>query len=180
METIRSGLKGSMSSMTVPTKQAKPAEDITPVVSVDSSSDSEKTVSVKDELTSSMTTVSRKQTSSSSFRIDTVTGVYRTIRRNILQLDDYTYTEQYFSRLDIESYRKYVANERLIRMPRRGSNWDRALRAALMFGENLVDFGDAIQGFCSDTDEASVTGLASCKLLLEVGQPRLINITVHD
>lgn len=170
METIRAGLKESMSAMTVPTKHAKAAEVVTTVVSVDSSSNSEKTASVTDEVISPTSTMTRKQTSSSFFRIDRVTDVYRSIRRNILQLDDYTYTEQYFERLDIESYRRYIANERLIRMPRRGSNWDRALRAALMFGENLVEFGDAIQGFCSDTTEASVTGLASCKLLLEVGE----------
>lgn len=173
METIRAGLKESMSAMTVPTKHAKAAEAVTTVVRVDSSSsNSEKTVSVEDEVISSTTTISRNQTSSSSVRINRVTDIYRTIRRNILQLDDYTYTEQYFERLNIESYRRYIANERLIRMPRRGSNWDRALRAALMFGENLVEFGDAIQGFCSDTKEASVTGLASCKLLLEVGGTR--------
>jgi hypothetical protein len=169
MDTVRAGLKESISSMSVPTKPVKGNEVMTAsVTSVGSASDSEKTVSAKEDVVSKNTTVSRKQTSSSFFRINRVTDMYRTIRRNIFQLDDYTYTEQYFDRLNIDSYRKYIANERLIRMPRRGSNWDRALRAALMFGENLVEFGDAIQGFCSDTNEASVTALASCKMLLEV------------
>lgn len=171
METIRAGLKESISVMTVPTTPIKGVDVVTTVATLDSSSDSEKTVSVKDEVITSTTSLVRKQTSSSIIRISRVTDIYRTIRRNISQLDDYTYTEHYFEGLNIDSYRQYIANERLIRMPRRGSNWDRALRAALMVGENLVDFGDAIRGFCSDTQEASVTGLASCKLLLEVSIP---------
>jgi hypothetical protein len=167
METSRPGLKESVSALTVPTKYVKEPE--VTVVTVDSSSDSDHTVSVTEDLRSSTTTMSRKQTSTFSFTTSRVTDIYRTIRRNIFQLDDYAYTDQYFERLNIDTYRQYVSNERLIRMPRRGSNWDRALRAGLMFGENLVEFGDAIQGFCSDTKEASVTGLASCKILLEVG-----------
>lgn len=167
METTRAGLKECVAALTVPTKYVKEPE--VTVVTVDSSSDSEHTVSVTEELRSSTTTMSRKQTSTFSFTTSRVTDIYRTIRRNIVQLDDYTYTDQYFDRLNIDTCRQYVSNERLIRMPRRGSNWDRALRAALMFGENLVELGDAIQAFCSDTNEASVTGLASCKILLEVG-----------
>lgn len=169
METIRAGLKESVSALTVPTKFVKEAEVSVVPVSVDSSSDSDHTVSVSEEVRSSTTTVvSRKETSTSSSTVSRVTDIYRTIRRNIFQLDDYTYNDQYFQRLNIESYRQYVSNERLIRMPRRGSNWDRALRAALMFGENLVEYGDIIKGFCSNTQEASVTGLASCKILLEI------------
>jgi hypothetical protein len=172
METVRAGLKESVSAMTVPTKFVQEPEVTVAPVSVDSSSDSEQTVSVSEEMRSSTSkVVSRKETSTASFTISRVTDIYRTIRRNIFQLDDYTYNDQYFHRLNIESYRQYVSNERLIRMPRRGSNWDRALRAALMFGENLVEYGDIIKGFCSDTQEASVTGLASCKILLEVCYP---------
>jgi hypothetical protein len=170
MDTVRAGLKESMSAMTVPTKADKADQVVTTVVDVDPHSDPEDIVSIKQSTVSSITSnkLSRTQSSTSSFRVDRLTEIYRSIRRKIVQLDDYTYTEQYFNGLDIDSYRRYIGDERLIRMPRRGSNWDRALRAALMFGENLVEFGDAIQGFCSDTREASVTGLASCKLLLEV------------
>lgn len=169
METIRAGLKESVSALTVPTKFVKEPEVTVVSVGVDSCSDSDRTVSASEEIRSSTTTVlSRKETSTSSFTVSRVNDIYRTIRRNILQLDDYTYNDQYFQRLNIDSYRQYVSNERLVRMPRRGSSWDRALRAALMFGENLVEYGDAIKGFCSDTQEASVTGLASCRILLEV------------
>lgn len=177
METIRAGLKESISAMTVPTKYIKEQQTEVTVVPVDSSSDSEQTVSVTEELRSSTTTVSRKQTSTFSYTSNRLTDVYRSIRKTIFQLDDYTYTDAYFERITIDSYRQYVSNERLIRMPRRGSNWDRALRSALMFGENLVEFGDAIQGFCADTKEASITGLASCKILLEV---RIITNTCLD
>lgn len=105
METTRAGLKQSMPTMTAHIKPMKGADVVTTVASVDSSSDSEKTVSVKEEVLSSTTTMSRKQTSSSLLRIDRVTDIFRTIRRNIFQLDDYTFTEQYFEKLDLDTYR---------------------------------------------------------------------------
>lgn len=91
-------------------------------------------------------------------------------RHKLRMLDEYTYTDEYFDQLSCDSYRTYVANERLIRMPRRGSFGDRALKAARIFGENLFYFGMAIETFCPDTRAAAVTGLACCKILLEARQ----------
>src|SRR4051812_3425808 len=53
-------------------------------------------------------------------------------------------------------------------MPRRGSDWDRVLRAAQCFGLQLWWFGSGISQFCSGTESASITALGSTQILLEV------------
>jgi hypothetical protein len=116
----------------------------------------------------STTTVSHQSRRSYSIQLGDIKDVYTDVRHNLRMLDKRTYTDNYFDQLTYDSYRSYVANERLIRMPPRGSFWDRALSAAWIFGENLWDFGLAIENFCPDTKDAAVTALASCKILLEV------------
>ncbi|KAM0263143.1 hypothetical protein ACHAQJ_001296 [Trichoderma viride] len=49
--------------------------------------------------------------------------------------------------ITLEYYLKSISNERLSRMPSRGSAWDRVLHAAQFFGMHISDFGDKIDFF---------------------------------
>jgi hypothetical protein len=49
--------------------------------------------------------------------------------------------------ITLDYYLEYISNERLRRMPGRGSAWDRVLHAAQFFGLNISDFGDKINTF---------------------------------
>lgn len=46
--------------------------------------------------------------------------------------------------ITLEYYLEYISNERLRRMPSRGSAWDRVLHAAQFFGFHMSDFADKI------------------------------------
>ncbi|KAL6892072.1 hypothetical protein GGI43DRAFT_430173 [Trichoderma evansii] len=68
--------------------------------------------------------------------------------------------------ITLEYYLESISNERLRRMPGRGSAWDRALHAAQFFGLNISDFGDKINTFVNAetlnilADEARINTLA--------------------
>lgn len=47
----------------------------------------------------------------------------------------------------LESFLRYISNERKIRMPDRGSDWDRVLHAAQFFGLQVSEFGDRVDAF---------------------------------
>lgn len=49
--------------------------------------------------------------------------------------------------ITLDYYLEYISNERLRRMPDRGSAWDRVLHAAQFFGLHISDFGDKINVF---------------------------------
>nr|WOD46145.1 hypothetical protein [Trichoderma atroviride] len=49
--------------------------------------------------------------------------------------------------ITLDYYLEYISNERLRRMPGRGSAWDRVLHAAQFFGLHISDFGDKINAF---------------------------------
>lgn len=49
--------------------------------------------------------------------------------------------------ITLDYYLEYISNERLRRMPVRGSAWDRVLHAAQFFGLHISDFGDKINTF---------------------------------
>ncbi|UKZ72279.1 uncharacterized protein TrAtP1_013221 [Trichoderma atroviride] len=49
--------------------------------------------------------------------------------------------------ITLDYYLEYISNERLRRMPGRGSAWDRVLHAAQFFGLHISDFGDKINTF---------------------------------
>ena len=72
-------------------------------------------------------------------------------------------------RADLESYLEYIADERLIHMPRKGSDWDRVLRTAQFFGLQIWRFGEKVGKFAPESRQAAVAALASCQMLLEIG-----------
>jgi hypothetical protein len=175
METIRAGLQESAKGLS----SDKILKHSDTTVSVKSVSDadsvrSETTVSIADDARSIVTmaestTKTFTSTSTSTIHISRVIETSRTIRGHVCQLGDYD--DAFFKGLDIDSYLEYISEERLIHMPRRGSDWDRVLRAAQCFGFQLWRFGSEIAKFCPGTDTAAVTALGSTKILLEVSLP---------
>lgn len=65
----------------------------------------------------------------------------------------------------------FIANERLRRMPARGSRWDKILKWAEDFAKKLSLFEVADENFIPSSKEAVELILASIQLLLLVGQP---------
>lgn len=110
----------------------------------------------------------KTQTVSSSTRITRVIEISRTIKRRIVrEIDDVH--EDYFEGLSLDTYLDFIAEERLLHMPPRGSQWDKVLKAAEFFGLQIYSFGDKLSNFVLDSRSASCVALASCRLLLEVG-----------
>ncbi|KAK1750959.1 hypothetical protein QBC47DRAFT_331102 [Echria macrotheca] len=163
METIRAGLQESAHGLTMK-KVQKPSDAVSISTSVvsnsTSSSHSEKTISVIEESHVSSTTTT-------TIHITRVSEITKTIRGHICQLGDYN--DSFFKKLNLSSYLEYISDERLIHMPRRGSDWDRVLRAAQFFGFQLWAFGAGVGRFCPGTEEASITALGSAQILLEIG-----------
>ncbi|KAK0630216.1 hypothetical protein B0T17DRAFT_488060 [Bombardia bombarda] len=174
MESIRAGLQESITGLSGTRKGHKSTDSVsvsvTPVNLESVSSDKTTTV---DETRSIVSTTSRNHnttnttTTTSSIHLDRVAKTSRLIRGHIFKLGDYS--ESFFETLDLETYLEYISDERLIHMPRRGSDWDRVLKAAQFFGLQLWRLGSSVGQFCSGTEAASITALGSTKILLEFG-----------
>lgn len=170
METIRAGImepSNGLSSHKIQ-KSLDGVSITSSIVSNGTSPHSEKTVSLEEDATSvsvSATTISQPNTTC-TIQNTRVVDISQTIRGHICKLGDYS--ETFFKAIDLQSYLEYISDERLIHMPRRGSNWDRVLRAAQCFGVQLWAFGRDVGRFCPDTEVASITALGSIQILLEV------------
>lgn len=140
----------------------------------ESSSSEEKTIVRKD------TTVTTTEVSSGTLTRTTTNGSLHPETRvaEVVQ-----YVKGLFSKLgayevnmlrqaDLETYLRYIADERLIHMPRKGSDWDRVLRTAQFFGLQIWRFGEKVGKFAPESREAAGSALASCHLLLEVSFQR--------
>ncbi|KAK4454286.1 hypothetical protein QBC34DRAFT_317381 [Podospora aff. communis PSN243] len=169
METIRAGLQESANGLSA--KGLRKGSDAVSVsVSTVSSSSSEKTVQLADDaisVSTSNTAHSQVTTTTASIQFTRLAEITRVIRGDICRFGDYT--ETFFKTLDLRSYLEYISDERLIHMPRRGSDWDRVLRAAQCFGLQLWWFGAGVGQFCLGTESASITALGSTQILLEIG-----------
>jgi hypothetical protein len=186
METIRNGL--SPKNLKVRKASDSVIATVTPASDADAQSDKVVTTQIAEVATESVpativtgtttTTTSGSSTSVSTsitHQHATTTASIRTsriaetswlIRSHICKLGDFS--ETFFKNLDLESYLEYISDERLIHMPRRGSDWDRVLRAAQVFGFQLWRFGVGVSQFCPGTEETSKTALGSTQILLEV------------
>ena len=166
MDTIR----GLHDTVMLAGKSAKSADShsiTVSTVSIEEHIDSDQTVSVTESTHShdgSPTQVSSR--SSSSLQIHRVIQTSQVVKTRICELDEYD--EVFFQSVNLESYLSLIAEERLIHMPRRGSDWDRVLRAAQFFGLQLWSFGERIGEFCPGTNACSVAALGSCQVLVEV------------
>lgn len=169
METIRAGLQESakgLSSKKLPKSDAV-SVSVSVISSPDSVSSGKTALHADDDDSASTSTTSHSQTLASSIQVTRLIETTRIVRGHICELGDYNDT--FFEALDLESFLEFISEERLIHMPRRGSDWDRVLRAAQCFGLQLWRFGADIEAFCPGTNAAAVTALGSTQLLLKVG-----------
>ncbi|KAI1097860.1 hypothetical protein F4804DRAFT_147420 [Jackrogersella minutella] len=114
-------------------------------------------------------TTSHSETRSSS-RIQVTRTIETTRRvrsRLVRELDDVD--DAYLKRIDLQVYLGYIADERIIHMPKRGSQWDQVLKEAEFFGLQIDEFTTAVKEFITDSTTIRDTALASCYLLLELG-----------
>ncbi|KAK0745016.1 hypothetical protein B0T21DRAFT_448085 [Apiosordaria backusii] len=166
MDTIRAGLQESVNGLTVKSKPLDAPLTVTVTPDVDHS-DSEKTASIADETFSATSTVAQSQVSTVTLQLTRVIDTSKEIRSHIYKFGDYT--ETFFKHVDLESYLEYISDERLIHMPRRGSDWDRVLRYAQFFGLQLWSLGSNVGDYCVGAQQASITALGSTQILLEIG-----------
>ncbi|KAL0930594.1 nacht domain protein [Colletotrichum truncatum] len=122
---------------------------------------------------SSNEAVTTIQSASQSTTQSSRTTVYvsetaRVVRRKIIrELEDVTTT--YFERVDLEAYLEFIGEERLLHMPRKGSQWDRVLKEAEFFGIQLHEFSHCLRKIIPEWSDVRNTALASCYILLELG-----------
>lgn len=143
-------------------------------VDEESSSSEEKTIVRKGNTTvtttttevSSSGTLTRTTTNGSIHPESRVSEVVQYVKGLFSKLGDYEVNM--LRQADLESYLRYIADERLIHMPRKGSDWDRVLRTAQFFGLQIWRFGEKVGKFAPESREAAGSALASCTLLLEV------------
>ncbi|OBS24440.1 hypothetical protein FPOA_04983 [Fusarium poae] len=119
------------------------------------------TITANNSATSKSTVVTKLQ------EYESLTKITRTVKKLIVRLDDYD--EEFVNEMDIRSYLQYISEERLIHMPRRGSDWDRVLSTAQFFGLQITTFASKIETFASGAHSSVSAALASCQVLLEIG-----------
>ncbi|KAK0715896.1 hypothetical protein B0H67DRAFT_538659 [Lasiosphaeris hirsuta] len=169
METIRAGLQESAKGLSSK-KLPKSTDDVSVfagTISDGASSHSDKTLSLAEDALSVVTSTTSNSHSSTTIQLTRVVETARIIRGHICGLGDYN--DAFFKTMTLDSYLEYISDERLIHMPRRGSDWDRVLRAAQYFGFQLWRFGVGVGQFCPGTESASITVLGSTQILLEIG-----------
>ena len=73
-----------------------------------------------------------------------------------------------FSGLSIEELLDYIAAERLRHLPPRGSRWDRVLKYAVLFADEVNAYQQSVSSFLSHHEEAARLVWRSCRILLQV------------
>ncbi|OLN98018.1 hypothetical protein CCHL11_06795 [Colletotrichum chlorophyti] len=105
---------------------------------------------------------------SSGFKLIRVLDTAKWIMKKFTrELEDVTVRR--FETMDLNAYLAYIADERLVHMPARGSQWDRVLKKAEFFGLQLDDFANHIKVFVDGCGSIRDTALVGCHLLLELG-----------
>ncbi|KAF6815287.1 nacht domain protein [Colletotrichum sojae] len=124
-------------------------------------------VSSTEALATTTTTTMSSQVQSSG-RVVHVSETARAVRVKIVrELEDVA--EVHFEDTDLEAYLAYIADERLVHMPTKGSQWDRVLKDAEFFGLQLDEFASQLRRIVPEWASIRDTALASCYLLLELG-----------
>ena len=108
----------------------------------------------------------QKVSSTSSLRITHVVKVTREIKEKLIT--EIGVEASFFSHMSLDAYLDFISEERLLHMPRKGSQWDRVLKSAEYFGLQICNFSSYVGAFVLDSKSASHAALASCQLLLEV------------
>lgn len=104
-----------------------------------------------------------------------VKDVFKSVAGLISRSADYNETA--VKETDLRSYLRFISDERLIHMPRRGSDWDRVLSNAQFFGLQVWLFGKKIELYVPGGTDSAAAALASCQVLLEVcSSPRSLHM----
>ena len=74
----------------------------------------------------------------------------------------------------MKSFFDFVANDRLRRMPHRGSRWDKILRWAEYFSAQVFVYHDVVGSFVPNSQEAAQLLWTSCRILLQVSERRAV------
>ncbi|KAH6993100.1 hypothetical protein EDB82DRAFT_428505 [Fusarium venenatum] len=119
------------------------------------------TITANNAATSKLTVVTKLH------EYERLTKITRTVKKLIVRFDDYD--DEFVNEMDIRGYLQYISDERLIHMPRRGSDWDRVLSTAQFFGLQITTFASKIETFASGAHSSVSAALASCQVLLEIG-----------
>ncbi|OAA58461.1 nacht domain containing protein [Niveomyces insectorum RCEF 264] len=127
----------------------------------------DKQIVLASERASTTKSVSRSSTTSSQHPESLVAEAVQFVKGLFSKLGDYEVNMLH--QANLESYLQYIADERLIHMPRKGSDWDRVLRTAQFFGLQIWRFGDKVGKFAPESRQAAASALASCQMLLEIG-----------
>lgn len=102
-----------------------------------------------------------------------VTDAVTMYRAKLLTALKGTKEEKLAAGVSSESLFAFIADERLRRMPHRGSRWDKILKWAEDFAKKLSLFEVTDDNFIPSSKEAVELILASLQLLLTVGLPQL-------
>lgn len=107
------------------------------------------------------------------------------VTQSITRQREITVTKEYHRRLVVstkveipnveseESFLNFVANERLHRMPHRGSRWDKILRWAEYFATQVSALHEAVSSFVPNSTETAQVVWAGCRILLQVSPSRI-------
>ncbi|KAK6950623.1 hypothetical protein Daesc_007147 [Daldinia eschscholtzii] len=113
-------------------------------------------------------TTSHSDTRSTRIQVTRSIETARRVRSRLVhELEDVD--DVYLKRINLQYYLEYIADERIIHMPKRGSQWDQVLKEAEFFGLQIDEFTLAVEDFIVDSVAIRDTALASCYLLLELG-----------
>ncbi|KAL4731411.1 hypothetical protein ACLX1H_000377 [Fusarium chlamydosporum] len=177
MESVRQGIKQSIAGMgkdkhhkdiAVSVNEMEVSDGESESTTVASNQTSQDDIDAKSSLTitANNATTSKSTIITKLHEYERLTKVTRTVKKLIVRFDDYD--EDFVNEMDIRSYLQYISDERLIHMPRRGSDWDRVLSTAQFFGLQITTFASKIETFAPGAHSSASAALASCQLLLEV------------
>ncbi|KAI0880243.1 uncharacterized protein GGS22DRAFT_175508 [Annulohypoxylon maeteangense] len=139
----------------------------TPTESIKQTITSSSEVDVSGSTTVRTTSHSESRSSNRIQVTRTIETTRRVRSRLVRELDDVD--DAYLKQIDLQVYLGYIADERIIHMPKRGSQWDQVLKEAEFFGLQIDEFTTAVKDFITDSTTIRDTALASCYLLLQLG-----------
>jgi hypothetical protein len=168
MEAIKHGFQSSLSGASIAKQvEAVTVTEMPPEVEVTEAEVTE--VVTTKSITEERDAIAKgiELTINPSVRVRRVNSIIDWVRSLISNLPDHD--DSSLAGVDIETYLEYIAEERLIDMPTKGSDWDRVLTAGQFLGFQLQAFEEKISNFVPRTRDLCNVGLASCRALLEVG-----------
>ncbi|PNP85334.1 hypothetical protein FNYG_01324 [Fusarium nygamai] len=156
MESVRQGLKQSLSNgkdkqnhVAVSIKEAEVSDG-----------ESESTTVASNQTTHDEVINVVNGSTVAKLDYERLTKVTRTVKKLIAKLDDYY--EVFVDEMDIRGFLEYISDERLIHMPKKGSEWDRVLSTAQFFGLQITAFASKIDTFAAGAHSSAPAALASC------------------